>query len=54
MLSDIAIAQGAKLRPISEIAQGLSLTSDEVELYGKYKAKISTKAYDRLKDRPKW
>ena len=52
MLSDIAIAQGAKLRPISEIAQGLSLTSDEVELYGKYKAKISTKAYDRLKDRP--
>ncbi len=52
MLSDIQIAQQAKLRPIMEIAEQLDLTPDEVELYGKYKAKIDTKAYDRLKGRP--
>lgn len=52
MLSDIAIAQQAKLRPIAEIAEQLNLTPDEVELYGKYKAKVDTKVYDRLKDRP--
>lgn len=52
MLSDIQIAQQAKLRPIEEIAKQLDLTPDEVELYGKYKAKVDTKVYDRLKDRP--
>lgn len=52
MLSDIAIAQGATLRPITEVAEQLALTPDEVELYGKYKAKIDTRAFDRLKDRP--
>lgn len=52
MLSDITIAQQAKLRPIAEIAEQLSLTADEVDLYGKYKAKVDTKVFDRLKDRP--
>lgn len=52
MLSDIQIAQQAKLRPIGDIAEQLGLTPDEVELYGKYKAKVDTKVYDRLKDRP--
>jgi formate--tetrahydrofolate ligase len=52
MLTDIQIAQQAKLRPITEIAEKLNLTPDEVELYGKYKAKVDTKVYDRLKDRP--
>ena len=52
MLSDIQIAQQAKLRPIEEIAKQLDLSPDEVELYGKYKAKVDTKVYDRLKDRP--
>ncbi len=38
--SDIAIAQAATLRPIADIAKELGLTDDEVELYGKYKAKV--------------
>src|SRR5574342_217415 len=52
MKSDLEIAQEATLLPISEIASGLGLLEDEVELYGKYKAKISLDALDRLKDRP--
>jgi formate--tetrahydrofolate ligase len=39
--SDIAIAQAAKLRPIRDVAAELGLADDELELYGKYKAKIS-------------
>ena len=42
--SDIAIAQAAKLRPIREVAAELGLSDDELELYGKYKAKISLHA----------
>jgi formate--tetrahydrofolate ligase len=42
--SDIAIAQAAKLRPIRDIAAELGLSEDELELYGKYKAKISLRA----------
>ena len=38
--TDIAIAQAAKLRPIADIAAELGLAEDEVELYGKYKAKV--------------
>ena len=52
MLSDIEIAQQAKLRPITEIAAKLSLSEDDIELYGKYKAKVSNAVYDRLKDKP--
>jgi formate--tetrahydrofolate ligase len=40
MKHDIKIAQEAKIRPIAEIAEGLGIHSDELELYGKYKAKI--------------
>lgn len=40
-LSDIEIAQSSKLVPIREIAEKISLTEDDIELYGKYKAKIS-------------
>jgi formate--tetrahydrofolate ligase len=47
--SDIAIAQAAKLRPIADVAAELGLTEDEVELYGKYKAKISLAALERRK-----
>ena len=42
--SDIAIAQAAKLRPIAEVAAELGLADDEIELYGKYKAKIELSA----------
>jgi len=50
--SDIEIAQEAKMKPITEIAEGLGLLEDEIELYGKYKAKVNFGAWERLKDRP--
>ena len=52
MKSDLEIAQEAVLQPISAIADGLGLTEDEVELYGKYKAKVSLDVLDRLRDKP--
>jgi formate--tetrahydrofolate ligase len=52
MKSDLEIAQEAKLLPINEIASGLGLLEDEVEQYGKYKAKVSLDVLDRLKDKP--
>ena len=45
--SDIAIAQAAKLRPIRDVAAELGLADDEVELYGKYKAKVSLRALQK-------
>src|SRR5438045_8601323 len=42
--SDIAIAQAAKLRPIRDVAAELGLSDDELELYGKFKAKVSLRA----------
>jgi len=50
MKTDIQIAQEAILKPIQEIAEQLDLTMDELELYGKYKAKISDEYLDRIKD----
>ncbi len=50
--SDLEIAQAAKMKPIAEIASALGLTEDEIEPYGKYKAKVSLSVLDRLKDRP--
>ena len=44
MLSDVEIAQSAKMEPISEIAKKVGLQDDDLELYGKYKAKISLSA----------
>src|ERR1044071_4305865 len=52
MKRDLEIAQEATLQPISEIASELGLIDDEVEQYGKYKAKISLEVLDRLKDKP--
>jgi formate--tetrahydrofolate ligase len=52
MKSDLEIAQEAHLEPISKIAGDLGLLEDEVELYGKYKAKVSLEVLDRLKDKP--
>ncbi|MEE9201535.1 MAG: formate--tetrahydrofolate ligase [Candidatus Brocadiales bacterium] len=50
--SDIEIAQAAKLKPIQEIAGELGIQDDELELYGKYKAKINLSVLERLKKRP--
>ncbi|MGZ4135776.1 MAG: formate--tetrahydrofolate ligase, partial [Tumebacillaceae bacterium] len=52
MKTDIEIAQEAKLRPIREIAESIGLTEDDIEQYGKYKAKISLDVYRRLQDKP--
>ena len=41
MLSDIEIAQGAKMLPIKEVAASLNISEDDLEFYGKYKAKLS-------------
>ncbi len=50
--SDIEIAQAATLKPITEIADSLGLQEDELELYGKYKAKVNLNVLERLKDKP--
>jgi methylenetetrahydrofolate dehydrogenase (NADP+)/methenyltetrahydrofolate cyclohydrolase/formyltetrahydrofolate synthetase len=50
--SDIQIAQAAELRPILDIAQDVGLSPDDLELYGKYKAKVRLDVRDRLKNRP--
>ena len=50
MLSDIEIAQGAKMLPITEIAKNLDVSADDLELYGKYKAKFSEELFDKVKD----
>jgi len=52
MLSDLEIAQAAKLRPILEVAEKLGLGEDDLDLYGKYKAKVHLDVLERLKDRP--
>lgn len=52
MKSDLEIAQEAEIRPIVEIAQKIGLGEDDLELYGKYKAKIKLEVMDRLKDNP--
>lgn len=51
MKSDIQIAQEAKMRPILEVAEQLGLGEEDLELYGKYKAKISPRVWERIKDR---
>lgn len=50
MLTDVEIAQSAKMKPIKEIAKKVGLEEDDLELYGKYKAKISLEAIQKLKD----
>ncbi len=50
--SDLEIAQAAELKPILEIAAALGLGDDDLDLYGKYKAKIHLDVLERLADRP--
>ncbi|MBQ1915453.1 MAG: formate--tetrahydrofolate ligase, partial [Selenomonadaceae bacterium] len=52
MKTDVEIAQDAQMRHIREIAAKLDISEDELELYGKYKAKITLDAWERVKDRP--
>ena len=52
MKTDVQIAQEAKMKPISEIADSLGIAEDELDLYGKYKAKVSLDVLSRLEDKP--
>ena len=50
-MEDIEIARNTKLKKITEIAEKLNIEEENLEQYGKYKAKISLKAYEKLKDK---
>lgn len=52
MKTDIQIAQEANMVHIKEVAAKLNIAEEELELYGKYKAKLSDELWDRLKDKP--
>ena len=51
MLSDIEIAQQAKMQKITDVAEKLGISEDDIELYGKYKAKLSYDLIRRVKDK---
>lgn len=52
MLTDIEIAQQAEMLPIKEVGTSLGITEDDLELYGKYKAKLSDEYMDSVKGNP--
>jgi formate--tetrahydrofolate ligase len=51
-VTDIEIAQQAKLQPITAVASKLGIREEELEPYGRYKAKLDQSLFDRLQDRP--
>ena len=52
MLSDIEIAQNAKMRRITDVAADVGISEDEIELYGKYKAKVTQEAIKKRENAP--
>ena len=52
MLSDIEIAQGCQMRPITEVAAAAGLDAEDLELYGKYKAKLSADVWNKTAAKP--
>lgn len=52
MKTDIEIAQEATMIPIKEVAASYGIAEDDLELYGKYKAKLSDELWEQVKDRP--
>ena len=52
MKSDIEIAQEARMLPIKEVAKSYGIGEDDLELYGKYKAKLTDDLWEQVKDRP--
>ena len=52
MKTDIQIAQEAVMLPIKEVAASIGINEDDLELYGKYKAKLSDELMDRTKNNP--
>ncbi|MBC5687755.1 formate--tetrahydrofolate ligase [Mediterraneibacter sp. NSJ-55] len=52
MKTDIQIAQEAQLKPVKEVAEQSGIEEDELEFYGKYKAKLSEELWERIQERP--
>lgn len=52
MKTDIQIAQEVVMKPIKEVAASIGIQEDDLELYGKYKAKLSDELWEAVKDRP--
>lgn len=52
MKTDIQIAQEAVMLPITEVAERAGIDADDLELYGKYKAKLSEDFWDKIKENP--
>lgn len=52
MKTDIQIAQEAEMLPIKDVAAAYGISEDDLELYGKYKAKLSDELWEQVKDRP--
>lgn len=52
MKTDIQIAQEAVMKPIKEVAASIGIQEEDLELYGKYKAKLSDELWEAVKDRP--
>lgn len=52
MMTDIEIAQNCQMQPITDIAEKAGILPDELELYGKYKAKLSAETWNRLENQP--
>ena len=52
MKTDIEIAQEAVMQPIKEVAASYGIGEDDLELYGKYKAKLSDELWEKVKGRP--
>ena len=52
MKTDIEIAQEARMLPITQVAEKCGIEEEDLELYGKYKAKLSDSLWEKIKDRP--
>lgn len=52
MLTDIEIAQNCKMQPITEVAAKAGLSADDLELYGKYKAKLGRETWEKIQNKP--
>ena len=52
MLSDIEIAQKAKMKPAKDIAGLLGISEEDLELYGDYKAKLKPELWEKIKNNP--
>ena len=52
MMTDIEIAQSTKLEPITKVAESIGISEDDIEMYGKYKAKLSDEYMNKISSNP--